>query len=134
MKKENLNSTAFLKLAAALGIQTYQIVRDGDSWYEQLNDDKTIYCHKLLIIKNLTIDSINKKAQSCQNGLGRIIDPSQNKACAFVFESNSILYYCLLPIFKTERSRALQLVEAYAKHLANKKSKIQACAASLKAA
>ena len=134
MKKENLNSTAFSKLAAALGVQTYQIVREGDSWYEQLNDSQTVYCHKLLTIKNLTIESLNKKAQSCQKGLGRVIDPSQNKTCAFVFGCHSVLYYCLVPIFKTERAHAFQLIEAYAKHLANKKTKIQACVASSKAA
>lgn len=134
MKKENLNSTAFLKLAAVLGTQTYQIVRAGDSWFEQLNDSQTIFYHKLLTIKNLTLDSLHKKNQTSPNQLGRVIDPSQHTTCAFIFESHSILYYCLVPIFKTDRAHALQLVEAYSKHLAPKKSKIQACAASLKAA
>lgn len=117
MKKENLNSTAFSKLAVALGGETYQIVREGDSWYEQLNDSQTIYCHKLLTIKNLTFDSLNKKAHSCHTALSRIKASQQSSTCALVLESNSILYYYLVPIFRIERARALQLVEAYAKHL-----------------
>ena len=134
MKKENLNSTAFLKLAAALGTQTYQIARIGDSWVEQLNDSQTIYCHKLLTIKNLTLDSLNKKAMTFHSEPGRIKTSQQGSTCAFILERNSILYYCLVPIFKTERTHALQLIEAYAKHLACKKSKIHAYAASEEAA
>ena len=134
MKKENLNATAFLKQAAALGIQTYQITLDGDSWYEQLNDDNTIYHHKLLTIKNMSLESLNKKAKANHAELGRIKESHQGATCAFVLECNSILYYCLVPIFKMERAHALRLVEAYAKHLAYKKSKLQACAASSEAA
>ena len=78
-----------------------------------------------LTIKNLTLDSLNKKAQLYQKSLSRVIDPSQNTTCAFFFVNKSTLYYCLLPIFKTDRAHALQLIEAYAKHLTYKKSKIQ---------
>ena len=135
MEMENLNKSAFSKLAATISGETYQIVREGDTWYEQLNDDEVVYRHKLLTIKNVSLDSLNKKAKSCHNDFGRIIDPSQGSTCAFIFKSNAVLYYCLLPIFKTERNRAMQLVEAYAKHLAtNKKTKFQACAALNKAA
>lgn len=135
MKVEKLSNSAFSKLAATISGETYQIVREGDTWYEQLNDDEVVYRHKLLTIKNVSLDSLNKKAKSYHNDLCRIKDPSQGSTCAFIFKNNTVLYYCLVPIFKAGRNRAMQLVEAYAKHLvANKKSKIQACAALKRAA
>lgn len=135
MKVEKVSNLALSKLAAIIGDETYQIVREGDTWYEQLNDDEVVYRHKLLTIKSMSLDSLNKKAKSYHNNLGRIKDPAQGSTCAFVFKSNTVLYYCLVPIFKTGRNHAMQLVEAYAKHLAtNKKTKSQAYAAFKRAA
>ena len=135
MEMENLNKSAFSKLAATIGSETYQIVREGDTWYEQLYDDETISRHKLLTIKNVSFDSLNKKANSFHNGLGKIKDSSQGSTCAFIFGSNAVLYYCLVSNSKTERNRAMKLVEAYAKHLAtSKQTKFHACAALLRAA
>lgn len=135
MEVEKLCNSAFSKLAATIGDETYQIVREGDTWYEQFNDDEVVYQHRLLTIKNMPLDSLYKKAKSYHNDLSRIKDPSQGSTCAFIFNNNAVLYYCLVPIFKAGRNRAMQLVEAYAKHLVtNKKSKIQACAALKKAA
>lgn len=142
---EKINESAFMKLYALIGNETYQIVREGDAWYEQLSVDETTYRHRLLTIVSASYASMAKKdqeksqkasskSQSKYFGMGQLKESQQGPTCAYVWEDNSFLYYCLVPQTRSEKARAMQHVVTLAQSLANRKSKVQACAAQKRAA
>lgn len=117
MKSKELNKIEFVEVAMAIGTATYQIVSNGNVWYEQLSDGETVYQHKLLTIKSVKYDtlfSVHQEPSRIKDATGR--------TCAFICESGSFVYYSLVPVTKREKAIAERLVRSYARCVALKRA------------
>ena len=118
METKKLSKSEFVEVAKAIGTATYQIVSNGNFWFEQLTDGDAVYQHKLLTLQKMTVNGLLEKAHnepSClKDSLGNV--------CAFIYESNSFVYYCLIPITRREKTYADRQVRSYARCVASKRA------------
>ncbi|MCR5659896.1 MAG: hypothetical protein K6G25_11310 [Bacteroidales bacterium] len=122
MENKKVNKTEFVEMASAIGTVTYQIVSNGNVWFEQLTDDKAMYQHRLLSIKRMKSDALfNKALVEAHKEPSRMKD-SMGNVCAFIYESNSFVYYSLVPVTRREKAYAERQVRLYARCLASKKA------------
>ena len=118
METKKVNKTEFVKIAQTIGNVTYQIVNNGDFWFEQLTDGEAVYQHKLLTLQKMTVNALLEKAH---NEPSRLKD-SLGNVCAFIYESNSFVYYCLVPVTRREMAYANRQVRSYARCVASKRA------------
>lgn len=122
MEIKKVNKTEFVEVASAIGTVTYQIVNNGSVWFEQLTDDKAVYQHRLLSIKKMKSNALfNKASVEAHKEPSRLKD-SLGNVCAFIYESNSFVYYCLVPVTRREKNYAERQVRSYARCLASRKA------------
>ena len=118
MMIKKVNKTEFVEVAKAIGTVTYQIVNNGNFWFEQLADGEVMYQHKLVTLKKMVCDALLVKAH---NEPSRLKD-SLGNVCAFIYESNSFVYYCLVPVTRMEKTYADRQVRLYARCVASKRA------------
>lgn len=118
METKKVNKTEFVEMAQTIGTVTYQIVNNGNFWFEQLTDGESVYQHKLLTLQKMTHNALLGKAH---NEPSRLKD-SLGNVCAFIYESNSFVYYCLVPVTRREKSYADRQVRSYARCVASKRA------------
>ena len=118
METKKVNKTEFVEVAKAIGIVTYQVVSNSNFWFEQLTDGEAVYQHKLLTLQKMTVNALLEKAH---NEPSRLKD-SLGNVCAFIYESNSFVYYCLIPITRSEKTYADRQVRSYARCVASKRA------------
>lgn len=118
MMIKKVNKTEFVEVAKAIGTVTYQIVNNGNFWFEQLTDGEVMYQHKLVTLRKMVCDALLVKAH---NEPSRLKD-SLGNVCAFIYESNSFVYYCLVPITRSEKIYADRQVRSYARCVASKRA------------
>ena len=122
MEIKKVNKTEFVEVASAIGTVTYQIVSNGNVWFEQLTDGKAVYQHRLLSIKRMKSDALfNKALVEAHKEPSRLKDAS-GCTYAFVYESGSFVCYCLVPVTKRGKARADRQVRLYAQCLASKRA------------
>ena len=118
MMIKKVNKTEFVEVAKAIGTVTYQIVNNGNFWFEQLTDGEVVYQHKLVTLRKMVCDALLVKAH---NEPSRLKD-SLGNVCAFIYESNSFVYYCLVPVTRMEKTYADRQVRSYARCVASKRA------------
>ncbi len=118
METKKVNKTEFVEVAKAIGTVTYQIVSNGNFWFEQLTNGEAVYQHKLVTLRKMVCDALLVKAR---NEPSRLKD-SLGNVCAFIYESNSFVYYCLLPVTRREKTYADRQVRSYARCVASKRA------------
>lgn len=118
MMIKKVNKTEFVEVAKAIGTVTYQIVNNGNFWFEQLTDGEVMYQHKLVTLRKMVCDALLVKAH---NEPSRLKD-SLGNVCAFIYESNSFVYYCLVPVTRMEKTYADRQVRLYARCVASKRA------------
>ena len=118
MMIKKVNKTEFVEVAKAIGTVTYQIVNNGNFWFEQLTDGEVMYQHKLVTLGKMVCDALLVKAH---NEPSRLKD-SLGNVCAFIYESNSFVYYCLVPVTRREKTYADRQVRSYARCVASKRA------------
>ena len=118
METKKVNKTEFVEVAKAIGTVTYQIVNNGNFWFEQLTDGEVVYQHKLVTLRKMVCDALLVKAH---NEPSRLKD-SLGNVCAFIYESNSFVYYCLVPVTRREKTYADRQVRSYARCVASKRA------------
>ena len=116
MMIKKVNKTEFVEVAKTIGTVTYQIVNNGNFWFEQLTDGEVVYQHKLVTLRKMVCDALLVKAH---NEPSRLKD-SLGNVCAFIYESNSFVYYCLVPVTRREKTYADRQVRSYARCVASK--------------
>lgn len=122
MEIKELNKTEFVEVASAIGTATYQIVSNGNIWFEQLTDGKLVYQHKLLTIHQMTCEALfNKVSVETHYESSRLKD-STGCTCAFIYERGSFVYYSLVPVTKREKTEADRYVRLYARCTASKRA------------
>ena len=119
MEIKNLNKTDFAVIAKQNGNEMRQIVIENGVLYEQLTIDEIQYRHKLLSVKPLSKEALDKKAQEVQSGTlpVRLKESAQGEILAFVCRGKTTLYYHLPIGTKAQKARAQQVVYSYAKSL-----------------
>jgi len=118
MMIKKVNKTEFVEVAKVIGTVTYQIVNNGNFWFEQLTDGEVMYQHKLVTLRKMVCDALLVKAH---NEPSRLKD-SLGNVCAFIYESNSFVYYCLVPVTRMEKTYADRQVRSYARCVASKRA------------
>ena len=119
MEIKVLNKSDFAVIAKKNGNETHQFVIENGIWYEQLTVDEIQYRHKLLSVRPLSKEALEKKANEIQPGFLpiRIKESAQGDVLAYVCGNKTTLYYHLPLGSKRWRARAQQIVFNYAKSL-----------------
>ena len=120
MEIKVVNKTEFTAIAKK-NKQTRQFMIDNGIVYEQLTVDDIQYRHKLLSVRLVSMEMLDKKAQVIQPGVLpiRLKDSAQGDTLAFVCRGKTALFYHLPIDTKEKKNRAQQIVFSYAKSLVN---------------
>lgn len=114
MEIKEMNKTDFAVLAKSCGKETPQLVFDNNTWYEQLTTGEVQCRHKLMTVRLLNKEALEKKTQE---GFLPINIKVGGKVVALVCPGKTAVYYHIPVGIKHEMSQARQIVLSYAKHL-----------------
>ena len=119
MEIKELNKTDFKAIVKQNSNETRQFIIDNGVMYEQLTVDNIQYRHKLLSVRPLSKEALDRKVQDNQPGTLpiRLKESAQGEILAFVCCGKSTLYYHLPISSKEQKARAQQVVFNYAKSL-----------------
>lgn len=119
MEIKELNKTDFKAIVKQNSNETRQFVIENGVMYEQLTVDNNQYRHKLLSVRPLSKEALDRKVQDNQPGTLpiRLKESAQGEILAFVCCGKSTLYYHLPISSKAQKVRAQQVVFNYAKSL-----------------
>ena len=122
MEIKDLNKSDFAVIAKKNGNVTRQTVIENGVLYEQLTVDEIQYRHKLLSVRPLSKEALDRKAQDVQPGAlpMRLKDSVKGEILAFVCRGKTVLFYHLPIGSKEQKNRAQQMVYCYAKSLVAK--------------
>ena len=122
MEIRDLNKSDFAVIAKKNGSVTRQTVVENGVLYEQLVVDEIQYRHKLLSVRPLSKEALDRKVQKVQPGTlpSRLKESAQGEILAFVCKGKTALFYHLPISTKEQKSRAQQIVYCYAKSLVAK--------------
>lgn len=120
MEIKVVNKTEFTAIAKK-NKQTRQFMIDNGIVYEQLTVDDIQYRHRLISVRLVSMEMLDKKAQVIQPGALpiRLKDSAQGDTLAFVCRGKTALFYHLPIDTKEKKNRAQQIVFSYAKSLVN---------------
>ena len=119
METKEMNKTDFAAVVEKNGEELRQLVFDGGAWYEQVVVDGILCRHKVLTIKQLSADALEKKAKEVQPGNlpMRLREQATGPVLAFVCFGKSTLYYHAPLNTREGKARAQQIVLNYSKSL-----------------
>lgn len=121
MERQRVTKTEFQKLLKTIGDESFQVVSEGNVWYEQLTDDETVYVHKLLsIIELKSYDALNTKAKNSSKS----VDVLPN---VYVCVCDAVVYYYLVPVMKMQKVEAENAAFSFADLMARMKSARPPC-------
>ena len=125
MEIQQVNQTEFAEMLKSVGNETYQTTFENDAWYEQVTMEETIYRHKLLSLKKLSSELLNKKAFEAKPSIEpiRLRAQGNGPVVALVFNTKSTVFYHLLVSSRREMAQAKRLVIFFAKSLLPKSLK-----------
>ena len=121
MEIKVVNKTEFTAIAKK-NKQTRQFMIDNGIVYEQLTVDDIQFRHRLISVRLVSMEMLDKKAQVIQPGVLpiRLKDSAQGDTLAFVCRGKTALFYHLPIDTKEKKNRAQQIVFSYAKSLVAK--------------
>ena len=125
MEIQQVNQTEFAEMLKSAGNETHQTTFENDMWYEQVTVGEVTYRHKLLALRKLSSELLNKKAfeaKPCIEPL-RLRDQGNGTVVALVFTTKSTVFYHLIVGSKREMAQAKSLVNCFAKSLLPKTAK-----------
>ena len=127
METQQLTKTAFAQTLKSAGNETYQTVFENEVWYEQITVGEVIYRHKLLSLRKLSSELINKKTLKTTPSCEPIRLRAQNggPVVAYVCNTKTTVFYHLLVSSKSEMIQAKRLVAVFAKSLLPKTTQPQ---------
>lgn len=122
MEIKELNKTDFKAIVKQNSNETRQFVIENGVMYYQLTVDNIQYRHKLLSVRPLSKEVLDRKVQDIQPGTLplRLKESAKGEILAFVCSGKTTLYYHLPISSKAQKARAQQVVFNYAKSLAAK--------------
>lgn len=125
MEIQQLNQTEFAEMLKSAGKETYQTTFENEVWYEQVTVGEVIYRHKLLSLKKLSSELLNRKAFEAKPSTEpiRLRTQGNGPVVALVFNTNTTVFYHLMVGSKREMDQAKRLVIFFAKSLLSKTAK-----------
>ena len=122
MEIKDLNKTDFKAIVKQNGKAARQFVIENGVMYEQVTVDNIQYRHKLLSVRPLSKEALDRKVQAIQPGTLpiRLKESAQGEVLALVCGGKTVLYYHLPINSKEQKTRAQQMVYCYAKSLVAK--------------
>ena len=125
MEIQQVNQTEFAEMLKSAGNETHQTTFENDVWYEQVNVGEVTYRHKLLALRKLSSELLNKKAFESKPRIEplRLRAQGNGLVVALVFTTKSTVFYHLMVGTKREMAQAKRLVILYAKSLLPKTAK-----------
>lgn len=125
MESQQLTKTEFTKTLKSAGNETYQTIFENEVWYEQITVGEVIYRHKLLSLRKLRSELINKKTLESTPAFEpiRLRAQSSGPVMAYVFNTKTTVFYHLLVNSRSEMAQAKRLVTVFAKSLLPKTAK-----------
>ncbi len=119
MEIKELNKTNFKAIVKQNGKAAHQFVIENGVMYEQITVNNILYRHKLLSVRPLSKEALDRKVQAIQPGALpiRLKESAQGEILAFVCGGKTVLYYHLPINSKEQKTRARQVVFNYAKSL-----------------
>ena len=125
MEIQQVNQTEFAEMLKSAGNETHQTAFENDVWYEQVTVGEVTYRHKLLALRKLSSELLNKKAfeaKPCTEPL-RLRAQGNGPVVALVFNTKTTVFYHLMVGSKKEMAQAKSLVNCFAKSLLPKTAK-----------
>ena len=125
MEIQQVNQTEFAEMLKSAGNETHQTTFENDVWYEQVTVREVTYRHKLLALRKLSSELLNKKAfeaKPCIERL-RLRDQGNGTVVALVFTTKSTVFYHLMVGSKRGMAQAKRLVILFSKSLLPKTAK-----------
>lgn len=124
METMDLNKSDFAAIAKQNDNETRQLVIEGGVWYEQITVDDVAYRHKLLSVRAVTKEALDRKAQEILPGALpiRLKENSQGEVLAFVCKGKATLFYHVPLGTKQWKAHAQRVVFNYAKSLLAKEA------------
>ena len=122
MEIKDLNKSDFAVIAKKNGNVTRQTVIENGVLYEQLTVGEVLYRHKLLSVRSLSKEALDRKVQNVQPGTlpTRLRENAKGEILAFVCRGKTALFYHLPIGSKEQKVHAQHLVFSYAKSLVAK--------------
>jgi len=119
METQQLTKTAFAEMLKSAGNETYQTTFEKDVWYEQITVGEVAYRHKLISLKSLNSEQLNKKAMESKTPVlpTGLRAHNDGPVLASVFNTNTTVYYHIELSAKYNEAQAKSLVVYYAKSL-----------------
>lgn len=113
MESKQLKKNEFREMAKTMGLETHEVVFDGDEWYEQLTDGDVAYRYKVLSVERVSHDMLEKTALS--EGCLPTRLSLQGRVYAQTYHKGAKVLYCLSVTSKRETAFAKNLVLLYAR-------------------
>lgn len=125
MEIQLLNQTEFAAMLKSAGNETLQTTFENDVWYEQVTVEEVTYRHKLLALRKLSSELLNKKAFESKPSIEplRLRAQGNGPVVALVFTTKSTVFYHLMVGSQREMTQAKRLVIFFAKSLLPKTAK-----------
>ena len=119
MEIQQLTQSEFAETLKSAGNETYQTTFENEVWYEQVTVGEVTYRHKLLLLKKLSSELINRKALESTPSFEpiRLRSGSSGPVVALVFNTKTTVFYHILAGSKSEMEQAKRLVVFFAKNL-----------------
>ena len=96
MEIQQVNKTEFAEMLKSAGNETHQTTFENDVWYEQVTVEEVTYRHKLLALRKLSSELLNKKAFESKPRIEplRLRAQGNGPVVALVFTTNGVLPPC----------------------------------------
>ena len=125
MEIQQVNQTELAEMLKSAGNETHQTTFENDVWYEQVTIGEVTYRHKLLSLKKLSSELLNKKAFEAKPRIEplRLRAQGNGPIVALVFTTKSTVFYHLMVGSKRGMAQAKRLVILFSKSLLPKTAK-----------
>ena len=125
MEIQQVNQTELAEMLKSAGNETHQTTFENDVWYEQVTIGEVTYRHKLLSLKKLSSELLNKKAFESKPRIEplRLRAQGDGPVVALVFTTKSTVFYHLMVGSKRGMAQAKRLVILFSKSLLPKTAK-----------
>ena len=119
MEIQLLNQTEFAEMLKSAGNETHQTTFENDVWYEQVTVGEVTYRHKLLALRKLSSELLNKKAFESKPRIEplRLRAQGNGPVVAIVFNTKTTVFYHLMVGSQREMAQAKRLVIFFTKSL-----------------
>ena len=127
MEMKQVTKSEFTAMLKSVGNDRCQTIYENGEWYETVTIGEETYCHKLLVLKQLSLELLKNKAFKADPTVEpiRLRAQSNGPVVALVFNTKYTVFYHLITSTKSEMDQARRMVICYSRSLFPKDNKNQ---------